>query len=557
MDKNELVEEFFFQLSDEDKEEWLNSRKKCKRLFYFIREMGGYLTDNSGNSIAGGDSVEYLHGRVCDFWQDDSIKRKGCLMPRGWFKTIDLTCWGSVHAYLHNNESRIGIPTEVKDKSEEWVKWIGQMIVSHPRLRWIYPELTVVDQSYTKQHTYSASKILLPRNGIYPDVTFTAIGIYGSSQGGHFDYLDPDDLCGEKAFESPTIMEDSYRWVDNINGLLVESDINSPTSSIIRMKGTHWAMGDTYCYIQQRYPEYKWMITPALKDEGLEDKENITYIQNPEVSHGESNFPERNSTKYYIDMMTNPETKVTFWTQHQNNPGRGGEGLNKFDEAWIKYFQWETIDDDLYLRCKDDKELFKLSEIPQYGILDMGGFKEIKLIKKGSVNIQMIGGQARGSIKKFITSFWAGKLKEPSDFADRLVKAHEAMWPHHWDIEPYGQHEFIRKYLVEETKKQGKGIRIWAINLKQADVSEGAKHNRITNMIPMVANGELYVHESFKHLISEIITYPNSLTVDGLDALGWLRQLHWSHKARENVNTTNAELEQQRLNALGDSRTGY
>ena len=169
----------------------------------------------------------------------------------------------------------------------------------------------------------------------------------------------------------------------------------------------------------------------------------------------------------------------------------------------------------------------------------------------------MIGGQARGSIKKFITSFWAEKLKEPSDFVDKLVKAHEAVWPHHWDIEPYGQHEFIRKYLVEETKKRGKGIRIWAINLKQADVSLGAKHNRITDMIPMVSNGELYLHESYKHLKVEMTDYPNSLTVDGLDALGWLRQLHWSVRAKGNVGATNAQLEQDRISALNGSRTGY
>lgn len=557
MDKVELLGEFLESLNDDDKEEWLDSRKKCKRLFRFIKEMGGYLIDDDGNSTAGGDSVEYLHGTICDFWQDDSIKRKGCLMPRGWFKTIDLTCWGSIHTYLHNNEARIGIPTEVKDRSEEWIKWIGQMILANPRLRWVYPELRMVDTSYTKQHTYSASKILLPRQGIYPDATFTAIGIYGSSQGGHFTELGPDDLCGEKAFESPTIMEDSYRWVDNINGLLVESDINKPSASTIKIKGTNWAMGDTYCYIQQRYPEYQWMITPALKDTELEDKPHIKYIQNPEVAHGESNFPERNSTKYYMDMMSNPETQVTFWTQHQNNPGRGGEGLNKFDESWIKYYQWESIDGDMYLRCKEDKELFKLSEIPQYGILDMGGFKEIKLIKKGSVNVIAVGGQPRGTIKKFVTYYWEGKLKEPSDFVDRLVKAHEALWPHHWDIEPYGQHEFIRKYLVEETKRRGKNIRVWAIKLKQADVSEGAKHNRITDSIPMVANGELYLHESFKPLVSGIVTYPNSLTIDGLDALGWLRQLHWSEKIRGGVGRTNAELEQRRINSLGNSRTGY
>ena len=555
--RNELIEEFVHNLNSTDQEEWFTHRELCDNSFFaFIKEMVGYLVDSYGNSIAGGDSTEYLHKPICDFWDDDTIKRKGCLMPRGWFKTIDLTCWGSIYKYLQNNENRIGIPTEVKDKAMDWIKWMGEQILHHPRLRWVYPELRVVDKAYKHAHTYSSEKILLPRKGYYPDATITAIGIYGSSQGGHLDYLNPDDICGEKAFESPVIMEDSYRWVDNLPGLLVESDLNRPNASVVRLVGTNWAIGDTYCYIQRRYKEYKWMITPALKDEELEDEENITYIQNPEVEHGESNFPERNSTKYYLDMKTNPETQVTFWTQHQNNPGKGGEGLNKFDIGWVKWFQWEEKKDGMYLRCKDDDELFKLSQINQYGLLDMGGFKEIKLIKKGSVNIIMVGGQPTGSIKKFITWFWAGKMREPSDFANRWIEAHEARYPLNWQIEPYGQHEFIRKYLKEYASNMGKQIRIWAIQLKQSDVSDNAKHNRITDAIPMVANGELYLHESYKPLIGEIMDYPNCLTIDGLDTLGWMRQLHWSVKPRGGISKANRRREQERSSALRQSRTG-
>ena len=558
MKKSEVIEEFFHNLPDEDREEWLISRKNCDAsLFYFIKEMGGYLQGVDGKSIAGGDSVEYLHKIICDFWQDNSIKRKGCLAPRGWFKTIDLTCWGNLHAYLQNNEIRIGIPSEVKERAEEWIKWIGKIILTHERLRWVYPELLVIDTSYTKANTYSAEKLLLPRKGVYPDMTITAIGIHGASQGGHFDILNPDDICGEKAFESPTIMEDSFRWVDNMAGLLVESELRRSNASIIRLAGTHWAKGDTYHYIQKKYQEYKWMIIPALKDSKLKNTENIQWVQNPDADDGESNFPQRNSTEYYLDMKNNPETQTVFWTQHQNNPGSGGEGLNKFDRDWIKWYQWEEHENGLYLRCKDDKELFKLSEIPQYGILDMGGFKEIKLIKKGSVNVILIGGQPRGSIKKFVTWFWAGKLKEPSDFVKRLIQAHKARWPRNWKIEPYGQHEFIRKYLLEATDEQNIKIKIWPIELKQSDVSENAKHNRITNMIPMIANGELYLHESFKHLIGEIDDYPNSFTICGLDTLGWLRQLHWATKSFGDVNKINEQLEQARLDRLGDSRMGY
>jgi len=552
MDKNEIIEEFVWNLSDEDKEEWLESRKNCdKSLFYFIKEMGGCLLDSKGNSIAGGDSIEYLWRPICNFWQDNSIKRKFVYEPRRWLKSTNRK-WGQVWTYLQNNETRILTASEVEKRPKEWLAWQGKQLLSHPRLRWVYPELRIVNRSWKQANTFNSEQILLPRNGIYDAPTFAGIGIHGSSQGGHYDIIEPDDICGEKAMESAVIMEDAFRWFDNIDALLTD-----PSIDIIRGMGTYWALGDLGWYVQKEFPEYQWIIVPALKDEELEDSPNIRYLQNPEASHGESNWEARGSTKYYLDMMSNPQTQMKFWTQEQNNPAKAGGGLNKFDIDWVNWYKWEEIDGDLYLRCTDDKELFKLTEIHQYGILDMGGFKEIKLIKKGSVNVQLIGGRPRNSIKKFITYYWEGKLKEPSIFVDGLVKAHEALWPHHWEIEPYGQHEFIRKYLVEETKKRGKNIRIWPIELTGRDVSDGAKHSRITDMIPMVANGELYLHESFKPLIDGIKTYPNCLTFDGLDSLGWLRQLHWATKSSSDIEALNRRLEQQRIMAIGNSRTGY
>ena len=552
MKKSEIIEEFFYNLPDEDKEEWLISRKNCDTsLFYFIKEMGGYLQGADGKSIAGGDSIECLWKPICDFWQNDSILRKFVYMPRGWLKSTNRK-WGQIWTYLKNNEIRILTASEVEKRPKEWLTWIGRQLFGHSRLRWVYPELQIIDQSYKHTNTFSSEQILLPRKNNYDSLTFTGIGIHGSSQGGHYNIIEPDDICGEKAMESTAIMEDAFRWFDNIEALLVDQ-----SKDIIRGMGTIWAAGDLFWYIQQEYPVYQWIIVPALKDEELEDTKNIRYIQNPEANHGESNWESHKSTKYYIDLMTNPQTQFRFWTQEQNNPKKAPELLNKFDIKWIKWFQWEKHENGLYLRCKDDKELFKLSEIPQYGILDMGGFKEIKLIKKGSVNVILIGGQPRGSIKKFVTWLWSGKLKEPSIFVDELIKAHKARWPRKWEIEPYGQHEFIRKYLLEATEEQNVKMKIWPIDLKKEDVSKDAKIKRIIDLIPLISNGELYLHESYKDLIKDIEAYPGCLVQCRLDALGWLRQLHWATKSFGDVNKINEQLEQERLDRLGDSRMGY
>ena len=535
----------------------------CDRsLYWFIKIVGG--------SVEQGEIItEKLHKPLCDFWQ--SGNRRAIFMPRGWLKSTCFTKWGAIWRYLQDNESRILIASENENIASRFLTFIEGQVFSNKMLRWLYPELKVISKEWLgaklpttgKQPRWSESQCDLPRKGVYSEATITAIGVGGAAQSGHYTDIHIDDLVGKKAMESVTVLEGIFRWQDNTKELLINPNFRDISGSRIKIAGTHWGNGDYGHYVQQEYPEFKWMITPCQRWSELKDADTVYWHQHPDVEEGESNWPEspRYTTEHYNEMKANPQTAMIYWCQHMNCPQMSSE-LNKFDKSWLKFFRWEERHDGMYIVCLDEPEdskerAFKLTQLPQYGVLDMGGFKETKLIKKGSVNIQMIGGQPRGSIKKFVTWFWAGKLKEPSNFVDRLVEAHEARRPVFWEIEPYGQHEFIRKYLVEETKNRGKNIRILPIKLKQGDISDNAKHNRITNMIPMVANGELYLHESYKHLIGEIVNYPNSLTIDGLDTLGWMRQLHWSVRPKGSADELNRQQEQRRLQALSGSRTGY
>ena len=527
--KDELIEEHFYNLPDEHKDEWLSSRKNCdSSLFYFIKEIGGSVPK------AGGDSKEILFKPICQFWQDDSIKRKFILMPRGWLKTTNLTKWGSVWTYLQDNETRIIVPTEIKERAQQWVEWVGNQILFNERLRWVYPELRAVDLSYKHRHPYSSTRITLPRKGVYVQSTIAAAGIHGSSQGGHYNYIDPDDICGEKAADSTTVMEDACRWFDGIEDLCDTSDPSKPSPSVIRGKGTHQRPGDTYVYIQKTFKEYKWMIVPALKDESLENKDNIYWLQDPEVGHGESNWATRNSTKFYIEMKSNPETKMRFWCQQQNNPGSGSE-LTKLDVGWLRYYHWEERDEGKFIVCDDDKEVFKFSSVPKYGIIDPGGFSEVKMMKKGSNNAFMIGGQPRDTIKKFVTLISAGKMKEPSKFRAQVYDAHKEQRPQLWKIEVFGQQGYIFKDLNTDDDKPV-GFRIFEC---PKDVGANAKDDRIQALGPVMENGEIYIHRGMKKLIDEVEDYPGGLTCDLIDCLGWLNQLYWSRNPKANLDELN------------------
>ncbi len=100
-------------------------------------------------------------------------------------------------------------------------------------------------------------------------------------------------------------------------------------------------------------------------------------------------------------------------------------------------------------------------------------------------------------------------------------------------------------------------LKIYPINVKQGDLSLDAKTSRITALIPLFENGEIYLHESYDMLLYEYNNYPSSMTIDGLDSLGWLRQLHWSVKPKGAADEFNRRQYAEYRQQVSNSRTGY
>ena len=518
--KRHIIESFYASLSSDDKIEWAAHRKACdKSSFFFILECGGWAPKS------GGDISPLIHKPILDRWQDKSITRQACYMPRSWKKSTCLTQWSSVWEYLQNNEIRILIPTEREEKASEWVQWIESQVLLNERLRWLYPELTAVDESYTRRHRWSGKKFDLPRQGVYPEATVSIIGIRGGAQGGHYDLINGDDLVGEKGMESLPVLEDAERWFDNCEGLLIEKDPSLPDSSRVRLVGTHWSRGDLGHYIQKEYPQYKWMIVPCLKDDTLQNTESITWVQHPEVSNGESNWPEMFATEVYTEMMANPQQEATFWSQYMNNPRVSP--INPFDTSWLKYYDIVERGGKYFIICQDDKEEFRIGSFPIYGFIDPGGVSLKKSTKNPSRFAILMGGQPTGSRKKFVLYTKAFRFQDPDKALDEVFKANERfkpVFPYLWYQEVYGQ----QRYILMDIQKQSikKKIPLKIIGL-EADVNKDSKALAIDATRAPMFSGEIYIHKSMKDLVSEINNYGSPMPVDLFDLLGQINKLKW------------------------------
>jgi len=495
-----------------------------------------------------------IHKPHCDFSQNHLLKRKGHGMPRDWLKSTTLTCWKAIWKYLQDTETRRLLVMENERLAMAKLNFISNQLLRNQLLRKLYwDKLHIVDESWVRKNRWSQTMLDLPRKGIYSEPSIMAIGIGGAAQSGHYNEIDLDDIIGKAAIDSILIMETAFTWLDNVNELLLEPDWHKSNASEVNLIGSPWGPGDVYDYVKSKYPEYQWRITPALKDETLKNEENIEWIQNPNIDHGESNWPEQFPTDYYKRMEANPEKSSIFWSQHMCNPQKAA-GLNKFEATWLKFFKWDDRKEDgLYIVCEDDKEEWPLTAVPLYGMIDPGGFAETKLMKKGSRNAILIGGQPKDSTKKFITYAWAGKFKKPSLFLDEVYKAHQLQHPRTWRIDTVGTQPYIYKDILEERERRKIYLSISPI---PPSSRKDAKDSDIQALINPMANGDIYVHRSMLDLTTEIKQYPHGLTCDLLDMLGKLNRLYWLRSPLEKTLNKNKQSQSPQMDGRS-SVSGY
>jgi hypothetical protein len=509
-------------------------RQLCDKSFWhFVKLVGG--------SVKQGEIINAtIHLPLCQFWQDDSVKRKSIFMPRGWLKSTIFTMWGAIWRYLQDPNVRILIVSQNAELANRFLYFIQKQLLSNQILRKLYADrLNQVDNGWVKSHRWSQTYLDLPRNLDAKEPTITSIGMGGAAQSGHYDFIFVDDPVGAKHIDSPVELEKVLRWQDNSAELLINPNYSAPDSSQIVLVCTFWGPADYGSYVMEKSPEYHWRIVPALKDETHVDTERVKWIQSPVSAHNESNWnnppDERYTTEYYAAMRDNPELQALFFSQHQNDPLRA-LGLTKFERGWIRYFHFsEENDGEKYVVCEKDDgsdgEKFPLKSIPLYGIIDPGGFADTKLLKKGSRNAIVIAGQAVGSIRKFVIYTSAEKMRKPSEFMEKIFSAHQTFSPKAWSVEVYGPQKYIFFDILEERKKRAIHFPVFPLPM---DVRKGVKDGDIQTLLSPFSNGEVYIHRSMKALIGEICAYPGGLTCDLIDCLGKLARYRWTRHKVEN-----------------------
>ena len=325
-------------------------RYKCKTDLFFLC-----------NTILGYDRLSpNLHGNFCR-WIEINKKERFTekLMPRATFKSTistisdtiqcflpfdeltideqkefgitDYELWKSLnlpYPYDLGTDSRQLIVHEVATMASGYLFSITQQVMSNPMLMALYPEIIPTP----KKHRINSKELVLPRTKIWNEPTVGTMGVGARSQGLHFDKIKFDDIMGKKAQDSETEMNSLRQWVDNIQAFFVRL-----SSGVLDTVGTRYGPDDVYAHIEDRYEGKlkvyrRAMEEPDLDDNGAPIKNDVGKIQTHII------FPEEVNEEDLNILKKNP---VVYAAQYLNDPEGGN---TKFDESWVKYFNWHLQD---------------------------------------------------------------------------------------------------------------------------------------------------------------------------------------------------------------------
>lgn len=454
-----------------------------------------------------------IHKPVCAFADDDSIFRKGFLLPRYFLKSSLLTKCKPILDWLRNPEERILIANEVFRKASEFLGFIKKNFEQNERLHYYFPK-SKITRDWIGKHQWSNEAIDLPCEGIYDAPTISVVGVGGARQGLHVHRAYLDDLIGKKAMLSTVVRDDTEQWFNNVPELLV-----NPYKNWIYLIGTNWAPGDLYESVKQRNLGYQWKVFTA------EDK------------RGEPTWPEKLPKSEIQAMKSDPNRFIIFYTQFQNKPIESG--ITDFKNDWIKdnHYRWVKVTQDNvesialeYIRDKEVKTIL-LNDLQIEGVIDPAGFKESKM-KSNARNAIVIVGTDTETNLHFILEAWAEYLSEPEQLFRKVEQFHDKYMPKRWGIETFATQGTILKVLRE--KARDNGIYLPFLELEK-DVGKNAKDIRIRSLQDDFSTGTVYIRADMTDFIGEYLAFPTGSTKDIMDALGYHKVQFWTKVDRKQL----------------------
>ncbi len=183
-----------------------------------------------------------LHVEMCNYRQMVAVTPgiKGAMFfPRSALKSTIGTHGANAWELLRNPDLRIGCASETYDRALDFVMATVAVYRDNSLHKWLYPEWEKVNRD-------DISLVLGNRKKRYVEPSLKAITAGGSTQGGHYDLFNADDIVGDDMLNSDfSATADMLRmgnWLhSNLKTLVVQW-----SKSRVLVSGTRYCIDDPY-----------------------------------------------------------------------------------------------------------------------------------------------------------------------------------------------------------------------------------------------------------------------------------------------------------------------
>ncbi len=328
--------------------------------------------------------------------------------------------------------------------------------------------------------------------------TFEAIGVGGALQSRHYKIVWEDDLVGERARKSQTVMEDTIGWHGRLHGAF-----ENATSQIRFLVSNRWGYADLNSYVRENEPDFVFHTRSAIEFDETSGQDAPT-------------FPEQ----YPLDKIaqirdSGSMSSYDFSCQYMNSPVLPGE--KAVDTSLLHYY---TVESDGRIRCSCGATFFA-SALNRYLHYDPYNAKGA-----GSVSCPALVVIGASSDKHILVLDYFLAKQTYNKIYDRIFWFNDTWRPVLMTYEDVGHQNMTAFHWQEVAKTQEyRAKHRRAPRIEGVTTGNRSKESRIReSLFPVIENGKFAVRKTHAILLQMLDTFPHKRLDHDYDLLDAISQ---------------------------------
>jgi len=397
---------------------------------------------------------------------------------------------------LHDQDATQLYAFEVIDNAKKKIKGVRWHFEENELFRSLFPEIAYSGD----EPTWNDECLRIRRVGERrrdAEGTFEAIGVGGSLQSRHYKIVWEDDLVGEKARRSDTVMAETIGWHGRLHGAY-----ESAPKQIRFGVSNRWGYADLNSYIRANEPDFFFHTRSAWEID-------------PETGQERAIFPEEYPMEALLRIRDSGSmTRHDFSCQYLNNPVLPGER-----EVPLERLHYYSVDKDAsgyaVIKCSCGGTYYA-SALNRYLHYDPYNAKGV-----GSSSCPaLVMAAASHDEHVFILDYFTVRSNYPKIF-DRIFHFNDVWRPILFTYEDVGNQNMC-EFHINEVKKtveyKSKHHNFPRIVAKRT--GNRAKETRIREaLLPVISNKKLALRKTQTEFYEQLDTFPNKRLTDDYDLL--------------------------------------